>query len=265
MKAKSSWGFGQNSTYIIAGGPGGQGRSVARWLTAKSARHLLLLSRSGMRSKTAAKSVEEMTTAGVNIHAPVCDITDAISLRKVLEYCETKMPPIRGCVQSAMVIRVSHVMPAGATRSSTCFDRLTWNQDIMFERMSYRKWKEALLPKVTGSAPPPSRDLDFFVFFSSVAGTIGSQPQSTYVAGNAFEDSLAQFRTSRGERATSIDLGAMESAGILAGASSSNRSPPSRGFCPCLSRSCSRFSTYAAITRNRRWFVRRLSRGSSSR
>lgn len=85
--------------------------------------------------------------------------------------------------------------------------------------MSCREWNDALLPKVTGSwnlhrlLP---RDLDFFIFLSSLTGIIGSQIQSNYAAGNTFEDCLAHLRISQGEQATSINLSAMESEGILA-------------------------------------------------
>jgi len=85
--------------------------------------------------------------------------------------------------------------------------------------MSQREWNEALLPKVTGSWNLHSllpRQMEFFVFLSSITGIIGSQIQSNYSAGNTFEDALAHYRISRGERATSINLSAMESEGILA-------------------------------------------------
>jgi hypothetical protein len=58
--------------------------------------------------------------------------------------------------------------------------------------------------------------MDFFIFFSSITGVIGSQIQSNYSAGNTFEDALAHRRISQGQTAASINLSAMESEGILA-------------------------------------------------
>lgn len=49
-------------------------------------------------------------------------------------------------------------------------------------------------------------NLDFFVIFSSVAAIIGSQGQSNYSAANAFEDELARYRRSQGEKAISLNL-----------------------------------------------------------
>lgn len=85
--------------------------------------------------------------------------------------------------------------------------------------MSYQEWNSALRPKLTGSWNLHKllpRDLDFFVFLSSLTGVIGSQVQANYAAGNTFEDALAYFRLSHGGKATSINLSAMESEGILA-------------------------------------------------
>ncbi|KAL9618086.1 MAG: hypothetical protein Q9160_007156 [Pyrenula sp. 1 TL-2023] len=197
LKGTSQWKFSENSTYVIAGGLGGQGRSAARWLASKGARHLLLLSRSGVNNESATRFMKEMTLAGVNVYAPACNISDSTSLKNVLEYCESAMPPIKGCIQSSMVLR-----------------------DGSFEAMSCADWKEPLQPKVAGSWNLHNllpRNLDFFVFLSSLTGVVGSQYQANYAAGNTFQDHLAHLRVSRGERATSVSLGAMMDEGYLVG------------------------------------------------
>lgn len=110
LKMKSECVFDNNSTYVIAGGLGGQGRSVARWIFSRGARHLLLLSRSGTNSATSARFMEEMTAAGAHILAPACDINDSAALQDVLDYCSHALPPIKGCFQASMVIKVSLTM-----------------------------------------------------------------------------------------------------------------------------------------------------------
>jgi NAD(P)-dependent dehydrogenase (short-subunit alcohol dehydrogenase family) len=91
---------------VIAGGLGGIGRNVARWLVERGATHLLLLSRSGARDEKAQSFIEELSARGVVARAPPCDVTDYHALQQVIEQCSHDMPPIKGCVQGSMVLRV---------------------------------------------------------------------------------------------------------------------------------------------------------------
>jgi NAD(P)-dependent dehydrogenase (short-subunit alcohol dehydrogenase family) len=90
---------------MVAGGLGGIGRSIARWLVQRGARHLILVSRSGGDAR-AQEMVAELQVQGVNVQCPTCDIADLLSLKGALKACAKTMPPIRGCVQAAMVLRV---------------------------------------------------------------------------------------------------------------------------------------------------------------
>jgi hypothetical protein len=58
--------------------------------------------------------------------------------------------------------------------------------------------------------------MSFFILLSSMAGIIGGPGQANYAAGNTYEDALARYRVSIGERAVSLDLGMMTSEGVLA-------------------------------------------------
>lgn len=106
LDATPKYQFDGNSTYLIAGGLGGLGRSAARWLVDRGARHLILLSRSGAQSQAAISLVEELQAKGVRVETPACDVAVASSLSAVLAGCAVTMPPIRGCIQASMVLRV---------------------------------------------------------------------------------------------------------------------------------------------------------------
>lgn len=85
--------------------------------------------------------------------------------------------------------------------------------------MSFDDWKIAVSPKVQGSwnlHQTLPQDLDFFVMLSSVAGIFGNRGQANYAAGNTFQDALAAFRTSKGLKASSINLGSVSSVGWVA-------------------------------------------------
>ncbi|KAI1464031.1 putative polyketide synthase [Daldinia caldariorum] len=192
----SSWEFGQDETFVIAGGLGGQGRSISKWMVSKGARNLVLLSRTGPRDENSIRFIRTLERRGATVYTPQCDISDATSLSAVLDYCKLHMPPIKGCIQAAMDIK-----------------------DSIFENMSYESWTASLKPKIHGSWNLHQllpRDLYFFIMFSSISGIIGSQGQSNYATGNTFQDELAKYRLSRGERAVSLDLGILSSDGYLA-------------------------------------------------
>lgn len=104
-----TWQLDCNKTYIIAGGTGGLGLMIAEWMVKqKGARHLLLLSRSGIKEEAvdAVNTVRTLRGLGAVIEAPKCDISDNKALRNVVERCRGSMPPIGGCIQSSMVLKV---------------------------------------------------------------------------------------------------------------------------------------------------------------
>lgn len=96
---------------------------------------------------------------------------------------------------------------------------LTSSEDAILDKMTFEDWKISTDPKVRGSwnlhSLLPS-GMDFFVCLSSISGIIGTVGQGNYAAGNTYMDALVQHRTARGEKATALDLGWMESEGIAA-------------------------------------------------
>lgn len=99
--------FDENASDVIIGGLGGLGRSIARWMVDRKARNLILLGRSGARERTAQEFVEEIKDRGGTIAAPPCDISDKRALRSALDACSQTMPPVKGCIQGSMVLRIS--------------------------------------------------------------------------------------------------------------------------------------------------------------
>jgi NAD(P)-dependent dehydrogenase (short-subunit alcohol dehydrogenase family) len=201
-----------DATYVIAGGLGGLGRSTARWMASRGARALLLLSRAGATSDESKQFLRDLRSQGVQVEAPPCDVGDMGNVRAVLQTYKDTMPPIKGCVQASMSLRVCFVTEK---HNRTL---LTKDQDSSIENMTYADFNEPLQSKVNGSwnlhTLLPSA-LDFFILFSSVTGIYGKGGQANYAAGNTYQDTLARYRVSHGQNALSINLGAMESVGWL--------------------------------------------------
>ncbi|KIA75375.1 hypothetical protein HK57_00158 [Aspergillus ustus] len=189
--------FLHNASYLIVGGTGGLGRAITRWMVDRGAKHIILLSRSGASSKAAAAMVSNLRTRGVNILVFACDASCESSVATVLDRCTRTMPPIKGCINAAMVLR-----------------------DAIFqENMTFAQWDLTIKSKVHTSwvlhRLLPS-DLDFFILLSSLLGVTGQMGSSNYAAGCAFQDALAQHRVARGQKALSLDLGWMRDIGVIA-------------------------------------------------
>jgi NADPH:quinone reductase-like Zn-dependent oxidoreductase/NAD(P)-dependent dehydrogenase (short-subunit alcohol dehydrogenase family) len=183
------------ATYVLAGGMGGVGRGLARFLVANGARSLVFLSRSGAESSHAKDLVKEMENKDVEVAVFACDVADGDALAAILATCRKTMPPIRGVIQAATVIR-----------------------DAIFDNLTSENWQTNLRPKVQGSwnlHTQLPRDMDFFVMLSSIVGLIGHRSQAGYAAGNTYQDALAHYRRARGLPAVSIDLGAMADVGTI--------------------------------------------------
>ncbi|TGJ79410.1 hypothetical protein E0Z10_g9357 [Xylaria hypoxylon] len=193
----SDYRFSKDATYVIAGGLGGIGRQLARWMVRRGAVNIILLTRSHPdKHPEKLRILSELETQGINLCYRVCDIADFQSVREALEGAAQTMPPIKGCFQSAMVI-----------------------QDRTFGAMTCQEWRQSVQPKVQGSwnlhAILPA-GLDYFVMLSSTVCIFGNAGQGNYAAGNTFQDALARYRVARGEKAVAIDLGMILDEGWLA-------------------------------------------------
>ena len=72
----------------------------------RGARFFLVLSRSGATSKASQEFLFEMGKRSVTMLAPPCDISSEKVVTEVVEKYAKIMPVIKGCVQSAMLLKV---------------------------------------------------------------------------------------------------------------------------------------------------------------
>ncbi|GAM82786.1 Beta-ketoacyl synthase [Dothideomycetidae sp. 11243] len=194
-----------DASYLVIGGVGGIGRSVAHWLVNHGAQNLILVSRSAgdldldkNQTTDGALFIRELRAAGCQVKPVSCDIAKASSLAQALRACEDDgLPPVRGVIQGAMLLR-----------------------DAVFEQMTLDDWQSGLRPKLEGTfnlhtefSQPDS--LDFFVMLSSVSGIVGIASQTNYAAGGSYEDAMARWRQSQGLPGVAIDLGPISDIGYV--------------------------------------------------
>ncbi|OAX79463.1 hypothetical protein ACJ72_06218 [Emergomyces africanus] len=195
-EVKPPYTFEPNASYVLAGGLGGLGRSLAFWMVSRGAKHLIFLSRSGKITQPVQDMVSELEAKGCESRIFTCDVSDVSRLQSVVEECQQILPPIKGCIQGSMVLK-----------------------DSLFENLSYADWTATTKPKAQGSQNLHDilpKDLDFFVMLSSLAGVMGGRSQANYAAGNTYQDALAKHRVANGLRAASFDIGGVLSVGFVA-------------------------------------------------
>lgn len=96
-----------NATYAVVGGFGGLGRAVVRWMVSHGARNIIALSRSGARDQQSQSLIKEMEEKGIRVVGKACDVASECQITAMVREMEDDgMPPIRGVIQSAMVLRV---------------------------------------------------------------------------------------------------------------------------------------------------------------
>ncbi|KAI1101229.1 hypothetical protein F4804DRAFT_16950 [Jackrogersella minutella] len=180
-----------DATYILIGGTGGLGRSMARWMVSRGARHLVLVSRSGSATGKVKELIDEAVTSDAEIVVRRADVANRSSVEELINHGLAGLPPVRGVIHGAMVLRMT-------------YDQYT----TVIESKVQGAWN---FHKALSNTP-----LDFFVAISSVAGAVGNRGQAAYAAANCFLNAFVQYRLAQGLPASSLDLTAISDSGYLA-------------------------------------------------
>ena len=96
-----------NATYVLIGGTGGLGRNMAKWLSSKGARNIVLVSRSGSANQNVHALISELAAEGTKVVVESCDVASTASVNTLIGEKLKHLPPIHGVVHGAMVLRVS--------------------------------------------------------------------------------------------------------------------------------------------------------------
>lgn len=207
-----------DASYLITGGTGGLGLSIATWLVAQGAQHLILVSRQHA-SPAAAEAIAHLQKAGVHLQVVQADVSDRSALAAVFDLLQSS-----SAASAASAASTFSTFSASPTASANwpalrgiihCAGII---EDGMLLEHDWQRFKKVFPAKIDGAwhlhELSQDRDLDFFVLFSSAASILGNQGQSNYAAANAFLDGLAHYRRQQGLVATSINWGPWDQVGI---------------------------------------------------
>ncbi|KAK1447450.1 type I polyketide synthase [Colletotrichum melonis] len=186
----------EKATYLIAGGMGGIGQSIARWMARDlGCKSLIILSRNARTHPGCAALISELETNGCRAIVRNCDVSNEDDFRRAIHEAGRSFPPVRGVIQAAMTL-----------------------DDSIFPNMTYEQWQVATGPKIAATWNMHNHlpDLDFFILLSSLTGLGGNTSQANYSAGGTFQDAFAKYRTSKGLPGVSIDLASIQEVGFVA-------------------------------------------------
>ncbi|MGW6913936.1 SDR family NAD(P)-dependent oxidoreductase [Kitasatospora sp. NPDC054939] len=188
--------FRADGSYLVSGGLGALGLSLAEWFAEHGAGALVLLGRSAP-GPDAERRIARLRAAGVRVAVHAVDVADGAALRTALDAVRAELPPLRGVVHAAGVL-----------------------DDATVLNLRPEQTARVLAPKVDGArhldAATADDPLDLFVLFSSVASLIGNPGQAGYAAANAYLDALAEARRRAGRPALAVQWGPFAEIGLAA-------------------------------------------------
>jgi len=178
-----------NAAYLITGGTGALGLELAKYLVRVGARSLVLLSRRG-EFGSIERILDSLRKRGTDITVVSGDVSVRSDVESLVKSISRMPEPLKGVFHLAGVY-------------DSC---LTRDCSVEFLEHVFRAKAKgaALLHECITSA---SFDLDHFVFFSSIASTIGPVGYAAYAAANSFLDGLADVRRHQGVPALSLQWG----------------------------------------------------------
>lgn len=196
-KASASVRIKPDASYLITGGFGGFGLSMAVWLASQGAENLVLVGRSGAASAQAKQALTELAVLGVHVKSVAADVGDAAQLAGMFADIAATMPPLKGIFHAAGVLDDQNLLD---------IDNASLDKVMRPKALGAWHLHQLSLPLA----------LDCFVLYSSISSLIGNRNQGNYVAANTFLDALAHHRHALGMAATSVNWGALAEVGMAA-------------------------------------------------
>ena len=181
-----------HATYVITGGLGGLGLTIARHLAETHAARIALVTRTGLpprdqwsdllANRSGDSIVEDkirkllaLEAVGAKVELIVADVGDPRAMRAAVRRIVSSLGPITGVFHAAGVL-----------------------DDGLIETKTRASMEAVLRPKLAGTLALEvalrGHPIEFLLLFSSISAFAGLPGQADYAAANAFLDSYAQSR-----------------------------------------------------------------------
>ncbi|EIW19673.1 SDR family oxidoreductase, partial [Pelosinus fermentans] len=161
--------------YLITGGSGGLGLIFARDIARQARSATLILTGRSALTQGMQTKWQDIEALGARVEYRQVDVTDQQAVNRLVESIQEEFGGLHGILHCAGVIRDNFIL-----------------------KKTQEEMQEVLSPKVLGlvNLDQATKDikLDFFILFSSIAGSLGNAGQADYAAANAFMDAYAEYR-----------------------------------------------------------------------
>ena len=186
----------KNRAYLITGGLGTLGLTLAEWLINRGAKHLILISRNTGCDKTKQR-ILRWQQAGIQVEVHAADVANDKAMQVIFDLFRRNQTLLAGVIHAAGTL-----------------------EDGLVIHQSWSNLQKVMQPKIAGAwnlhQLTKEMDLDFMVYFSSAAALLGISGQASYGAANSFMDALANFRRAHGLPALSINWSPWAQSGMVA-------------------------------------------------
>ncbi|MGF9908252.1 SDR family NAD(P)-dependent oxidoreductase [Brevibacillus porteri] len=173
-----------NGIYLITGGAGGLGLIFAEEMAKKARGITLILTGRSVLTEAKQAKLRKLADNGTRVEYRQVDVTQKQAVENLIQSIQAEFGDLHGIIHSAGVTRDNFIL-----------------------KKTKEEVQAVLAPKVAGlihlDEATKGLNLDFFVLFSSAAGSLGNMGQADYAAANAFMDTYSAYRNEQialGER-----------------------------------------------------------------
>ncbi|MGH3897840.1 MAG: acyltransferase domain-containing protein [Pseudonocardiaceae bacterium] len=179
--------FTPEGSHLVVGGTGRVGPHLLGHLADRGVRHLVVVSRRGLRGASADKTAA-LRERGVTVTDFVADVADEREMAKVFAHFGADLPPLRGVYQAAFEESLAPVTELDEAGIAAMF--------------SAKVAGTSVLDRLADGHPVRT-----FLCVSSTTALLGSRMLAHYAAANCFAEAIAHARAARGLPARTLNWG----------------------------------------------------------
>ncbi|XP_026810325.1 fatty acid synthase-like [Rhopalosiphum maidis] len=188
--------FDPSKSYILSGGLGGFGMELTEWAIERGAKNIILCSRSGIQTGYQKYRVNVWKSKDIKVEISTFDLTKSSGAKDTVKLA-LSLGPLGGIFNLAGILR----------------DGIFENQTVDNFQTVYNS-KVLTTKHLNEASEGVSKDLDYFVTFSSISCGRGNRGQTNYGYANSIMERISEQRQKQRLPAKSIQWGGIGDVGM---------------------------------------------------